>query len=69
MSSFAEDPFRAAALGHRAQAVKQDGGLELPQKIEGHASIVLTMDSYEHLFPTRDDGAEFDAGVCAIFAT
>jgi hypothetical protein len=30
---------------------KKDGGLELQQKIEGHAPIVLTMDRYEHLFP------------------
>lgn len=41
---------------------KEDGGLELPAKIVqarlGHASIVMTMDTYGHLFPSQDDGAE-----------
>src|SRR6478672_3424902 len=41
---------------------KDDGGLELPAKIVqarlGHASIVMTMDTYGHLFPSQDDGAE-----------
>jgi integrase len=41
---------------------KEDGGLELPAKIVqarlGHASIVMTMDRYGHLFPSTDDGAE-----------
>ena len=41
---------------------KEDGGLELPAKIVqarlGHASIVMTMDRYGHLFPGTDDGAE-----------
>jgi integrase len=41
---------------------KQDGGLELPPKVVqerlGHASIVMTMDTYGHLFPRTDDGAE-----------
>ena len=41
---------------------KDDGGLELPAKIVqarlGHASIVMTMDTYGHLFPSKDDGAE-----------
>ena len=52
---------------------KKDGGLELPLKVVqdrlGHASIVLTMDLYGHLFPSKDDGAELAAGVEAIFAT
>ncbi len=38
---------------------KQDGGLELPAKVVqerlGHASIVMTMDVYGHLFPRGDD--------------
>ena len=41
---------------------KDDGGLELPAKIVqarlGHASIVMTMDTYGHLFPSQDDGSE-----------
>jgi integrase len=41
---------------------KADGGLELPAKMVqdrlGHASIVMTMDTYSHLFPVLDDGAE-----------
>jgi integrase len=51
---------------------RQDGGLELPAKTVqtrlGHASIVLTLDRYGHLFPS-DDGAELDAAERAIFAT
>lgn len=41
---------------------KKDGGLELPPKSVqvrmGHASIVITMDTYGHLFPRTDDGSE-----------
>lgn len=41
---------------------KQDGGLELPPKVVqtrlGHSSIVVTMDTYGHLFPNGDDGSE-----------
>jgi integrase len=44
---------------------KADGGLELPPKTIqarlGHASIVMTLDRYGHLFPTNDDGAELAA--------
>ena len=39
-----------------------DGGLELPLKTVqarlGHASIMMTADTYGHLFPRGDDGAE-----------
>ena len=39
-----------------------DGGLELPAKVVqqrlGHASIVMTLDTYGHLFPRNDDGVE-----------
>jgi integrase len=39
-----------------------DGGLELPLKLVqarlGHASIQMTADTYGHLFPRGDDGAE-----------
>ena len=42
-----------------------DGGLELPLKVVqarlGHASIQMTADSYGHLFPRGDDGAELAA--------
>ncbi|QIO57302.1 tyrosine-type recombinase/integrase [Rhizobium leguminosarum] len=41
---------------------KEDGGLGLPAKMVqerlGHASIVMTMDVYGHLFPRSDDGTE-----------
>ena len=41
---------------------KVDGGLELPAKVVqsrlGHSSIVVTMDTYGHLFPRADDTAE-----------
>lgn len=44
---------------------RADGGLELPPKLVqerlGHASIVLTMDVYGHLFPRGEDHAELDA--------
>ena len=42
-----------------------DGGLGLPPKVVqgrlGHASIMMTMDVYGHLFPRGDDGDETDA--------
>lgn len=41
---------------------KEDGGLGLPVKMVqermGHSSIVMTMDTYGHLFPRSDDGTE-----------
>jgi len=41
---------------------KVDGGLELPLKVVqarlGHAAIQMTADTYGHLFPRSDDGAE-----------
>ena len=44
---------------------RADGGLELPLKVVqarlGHASIVLTLDVYGHLFPAGDDGSELAA--------
>ena len=44
---------------------RSDGGLELPAKLVqarlGHASIVMTLDRYGHLFPRGDDGAELAA--------
>ena len=51
---------------------RQDGGLELPPKIVqarlGHASIVMTLDLYGHLFPRGDDGAELAAAEQALLA-
>jgi integrase len=42
-----------------------DGGLELPLKVVqarlGHSSIQMTADTYGHLFPRGDDGAELAA--------
>jgi integrase len=44
---------------------RADGGLELPPKVVqerlGHSSIVMTLDTYGHLFPRGDDGAELAA--------
>ena len=44
---------------------RADGGLELPLKVVqhrlGHASIQITADTYGHLFPRGDDGAELAA--------
>jgi integrase len=51
---------------------KADGGLELPAKVVqermGHASILMTMDTYGHLFPQVDQGAEFAAAERALLA-
>jgi integrase len=52
---------------------RADGGLELPPKTVqarlGHASIVMTLDRYGHLFPTHDDGTELASAERALFAT
>jgi len=52
---------------------KAHGGLELPPKTVqarlGHASIVMTLDRYGHLFPSNDDGAELATAERALFAT
>jgi len=49
-----------------------DGGLELPLKVVqarlGHASIQMTADTYGHLFPRGDDGAELAAAEQAFLA-
>lgn len=49
---------------------KVDGGLELPLKVVqarmGHASITMTADTYGHLFPRSDDGAELAAAERAL---
>jgi len=49
---------------------KEDGGLGLPAKVVqerlGHASIVMTMDVYGHLFPRTDDGDELANAATAL---
>jgi integrase len=51
---------------------REDGGLGLPPKVVqyrlGHSSITVTMDTYGHLFPRGDDGAELAAAEKALFA-
>jgi integrase len=51
---------------------KEDGGLGLPAKVVqerlGHASILMTMDTYGHLFPRGDDSAELAAAERALLA-
>jgi integrase len=48
----------------------EDGGLGLPAKVVqerlGHSSITMTMDTYGHLFPRGDDGAEMAAAEAAL---
>jgi integrase len=51
---------------------KERGGLELQPKVVqerlGHASILMTMDTYGHLFPRGDDTAELAAAEKALLA-
>lgn len=51
---------------------KADGGLELTAKAVqtrmGHSSIQVTFDTYGHLFPSADEGAEMAAAELALFA-
>ncbi|MCA1403722.1 site-specific integrase [Ensifer sp. IC3342] len=51
---------------------KADGGLELTAKAVqarmGHSSIQVTFDTYGHLFPAIDEGAEMAAAERALFA-
>ncbi|MDW9370045.1 tyrosine-type recombinase/integrase [Sinorhizobium meliloti] len=51
---------------------KTDGGLELtPKAVQvrmGHSSIQVTFDTYGHLFPALDEGAEMAAAEKALFA-
>ena len=52
---------------------RADGGLELPLKVVqtrlGHASIQMTADTYGHLFPRGDDGAELAAAEKAFLGS
>jgi integrase len=49
---------------------KADGGLELPAKMVqarmGHSSVLVTMNTYSHLFPGDDSGAELAAAERAL---
>jgi integrase len=49
---------------------KEDGGLGLPLKVVqhrlGHSTIQMTADTYGHLFPSGDDGAELAAAERAL---
>ena len=51
---------------------KADGGLELTAKAVqgrmGHSSIQVTFDTYGHMFPAIDEGAEMAAAERALFA-
>lgn len=50
---------------------KRDGGLELPAKVVqerlGHSSIVLTLNTYSHLFPSLDTGEEMADAAAQFF--
>jgi integrase len=51
---------------------KVDGGLELPAKVVqerlGHSSIVVTLDTYGHLFPRGDDHRELADAEASLFS-
>ena len=51
---------------------KEDGGLGLPLKVVqerlGHASILMTSDTYGHLFPRGDDNGELAAAERSLLA-
>jgi len=52
---------------------KKDGGLELPLKTVqqrlGHSTIVMTADTYGHLFPRADDSEELEAAERALLVS
>ncbi|MFB9950989.1 tyrosine-type recombinase/integrase [Rhizobium puerariae] len=51
---------------------REEGGLGLPPKMVqermGHSTIAMTMDTYGHLFPRDDDGAELAAAADFVMA-
>ena len=51
---------------------KVDGGLELPAKVVqhrlGHSSIMVTLDTYGHLFPRNDDAKELADAEAALLS-
>jgi integrase len=59
-------------LGQKSASRKDDADRELPLKMVqvriGHASIQMTADTYGHLFPRGDDGAELAAAEAAFLA-
>ena len=67
---------RRTALRHfyasRCINQRADGGLELTPKVVqerlGHASIVMTLDTYSHLFPRGDDSRAEAEAEAALFA-
>jgi integrase len=52
---------------HQLRRNRDRGGRELPPKevqgLLGHSSIVMTMDTYGHLFAAKSDRAELSAAV------
>ena len=52
---------------------RRDGGLELPiktvQQRLGHSTIVMTSDTYGHLFPRGDDSEELAAAEQALLSS
>lgn len=50
---------------------QKDGGLQLPAKVVqermGHSTIMMTLDTYGHLFPRGDDGGELAAAEGVLF--
>lgn len=50
----------------------EDGGLGLPSKVVqerlGHSTIVMTLDTYGHLFPTQDDDQALERAERALMA-
>ena len=67
-------PAQRCGISMRSWCINRrvDGGLELPLKVVqarlGHASIQMTADTYGHLFPRGDDGAELAAAEKAFLA-
>ena len=58
---------------HRGPSTERPTGRpELPAKVVqhrlGHSSIVVTMDTYGHLFPRSDDAKELAAAEAALLS-
>jgi integrase len=51
---------------------KADGRLERPLQVEqgrlGHSTIAITADTYGHLLPAADDGAELAVAERSLFS-
>ena len=52
---------------------KVDGGMELgPKTVQqrmGHSSVMLTLDTYSHLFLSQDDSSQLDAGALRLIGS